>query len=614
MLVGIIRDNKNNYYINLLKEKETYYYNIICTNNEKTFNMNDTQITKLFKELFSSELVFLKKEKEYDVYLDEANNKRYFKNAKEDFHLFFEKNGTSAILYNSDKEKNKSASVKKYTMKNSSGTKTLISAASKLSLVLLIVNVGLVIGRNEYINNFSDLQNTYGKIEAYITNDTKITLEEAKNCILHLSDESLSNEYKKYLANINLLNDVLETGDVSRNYVLRKKLNNISISYFTPKEKELHSDMDGYYNPLDSNIIHLRDNSIHNFHSTALHEFIHLLQDNNQYDYILEASAEIMKAEYFNEKADSYLEPRKRLCVLMEMIGPKPVMECNFKGDTSTFENAIYNNLDEKEAKHFLELFTKSPFYDENSEETNKEIDQLLAKMYKNITGNNISDDQFINYIYENDKMFRTYFNQNTINFYKNFKIGDKSIEEEIDLETAINSDLINKFYYTKQEKITEEEYNNFVNAENQRTFVVYKTIDGYKYNSKDYTVSSTNTNETYTIEDALKKGLVDGIDYYKEEELSYNTLEELKKENPNIIFTEVLFKNGDYGSIFKNNESYVVTVKNYDNMITEPSVAEKFPNQVKDKNLVPSNNHDLKMMLLDNNTNNQREISKKSR
>ncbi len=37
MLIATIRENKNNYYINIEKTKDTYSYHVICANNEIYF-------------------------------------------------------------------------------------------------------------------------------------------------------------------------------------------------------------------------------------------------------------------------------------------------------------------------------------------------------------------------------------------------------------------------------------------------------------------------------------------------------------------------------------------------------------------------------------------------
>ncbi len=78
MLIATIRENKNNYYIHMEKTRDTSSYHVICANNENTFSMNNEEILEFFVQLFQSNLTFYKKIENYDVFLDEAGNKRFF--------------------------------------------------------------------------------------------------------------------------------------------------------------------------------------------------------------------------------------------------------------------------------------------------------------------------------------------------------------------------------------------------------------------------------------------------------------------------------------------------------------------------------------------------------
>ena len=150
----------------------------------------------------------------------------------------------------------------------------------------------------------------------------------------------LTEKQKKYLSNKNFLEDVLYYADSK----YKKELNSIysdyiQIRYFTEKEKKEKPNSAGFVNTSHPNIIHLYDESDEIFYYAASHEFAHSNQYHPHiYRYIDEPSAKIIKAEYFNEEDNSYEDARVNLALLMEIIGPEPVMKLNFKGDFEPFE------------------------------------------------------------------------------------------------------------------------------------------------------------------------------------------------------------------------------------------------------------------------------------
>ena len=105
MLAGIIQEKENHYYIYIEEEKDKNTISVIHSNKENTKCLNEEEAKELLKTILSSALTYQEKQGEYDVYLDEADNKRYFKNGKENYNLFFENNGISAIEYNNPLDK-----------------------------------------------------------------------------------------------------------------------------------------------------------------------------------------------------------------------------------------------------------------------------------------------------------------------------------------------------------------------------------------------------------------------------------------------------------------------------------------------------------------------------
>lgn len=130
------------------------------------------------------------------------------------------------------------------------------------------------------------------------------------------------------------------------------------------------------------NVIFLLDDSQLVFDSTAAHELIHLLQDASQYIYVREASAEMMADEYFGSPSESYEDARANIIYLMEIVGPKPVMECNFKGDTSSFDDAVREYLSIEEANELLIEFCKRS-KDANHDKIKRLLEKMVEKKFE---------------------------------------------------------------------------------------------------------------------------------------------------------------------------------------------------------------------------------------
>ena len=202
----------------------------------------------------------------------------------------------------------------------------------------------------------------------------RLEVKEATYLIDNSSD--LSPEEKQYFKNIAFLIDVLTTAEPSRAEELRQRLTELGILTFT--EEELNDpnkdDVMGYYNDLKNNKIHLRNYTY--FDYAAAHEFVHLCQDPGCPSYIREACAEIMAHEYFGTDLNTYYKTRKNVTYLMEIIGPKPIMECNFTGDTTSFRNAIREYLNEEDTTELMNELYKAP-----KKADHNKISQLLEKI-----------------------------------------------------------------------------------------------------------------------------------------------------------------------------------------------------------------------------------------
>lgn len=502
MLAGIIQEKDNHYYIYIEEEKDKNTISVIHTNKDKTKCLTEEEAKELLKTILSSTLTYKEKQGEYDVYLDEADNKRYFKNGKENYYLFFENNGISAIEYNNPLDKLER-----------------IAKRFIINVAPMIFTLTLGINMRELI----DMPIHYKVLDSIPTEE--ITVDR----MLELINESpnITDEEKDFLKNKEILEKVKRISENNRNYSLSIKLSDIATKRYSNE-----SDEGGYYSVLfPSNLyIHEKIKDKELYYEVFGHEYIHLLQNNCFYFYIGEAVAELMNHEYLQQPIIAYTEQIKRVKVLMEIIGPKAVLECCFSNSTESFENKIKEYLDEKDAKKLLKLLRThaNNFY----LETDVEIDEYLAKMYHKKTGKDIYENPMIQEIYTNLAPERYYFNNNTNYYLEDYKIEKRVVKlEEIELETLAKSENVKYLYYTNKTPCSKEdllkimdedkaEKNSYIALTNDEI----KIEDGHlKYKGK-----------AYTLGELMENGLAKKVYYYKTTQ-TIQTPEELNAIKPNI-------------------------------------------------------------------------------
>ena len=417
MHVGIIRYKSKIIYIDLKdNEIQGYYYH-----NKKRHNISLKTIAVLLNSFFDKRKEeFLKQDGQYKIYLNkDTGYKHFYRDGKEDILKFLTTNGQSAIMYNDAKKK-----------KKDSESKSFIDKKLGLQIVMQLAFYAVIISTNpiEKISSLLDNQTTY-KIDEYSSiNDKEVAkeLEELKS-LINVPDEqfydfesicnaiqlasTLSSEDKTLLYNEELFKQIANTPMTEdRIMSLEEKLTNIQILTYTEEDLEKNKNRIeqglnptvGYYRPLNPNMIYLE--KIDDYDSKS-HEFIHLLQDNNYFYYIREASAEIISNEYYGSSVDSYQEEVKRVKVLMEIIGSNPIWNVNFSGSEEKlqeFTDILYNNLSFDEYDKIIDILTTSPGYKttEEMKVINEEFDRILATLYNNIYHESIENNEVIQYIY----------------------------------------------------------------------------------------------------------------------------------------------------------------------------------------------------------------------
>lgn len=454
MLIGIIKEKNNRYYVHLDNEDNI---SIIYTYKKNIKSLNKDESILFLNNILKSNLTFNKKENGYDIYLDESNNKRYFKNNKEDLTLLYKNNGTNAILYDDiedeDIGENKSKNI---IIKHKKKIILITACLSFYGALQLAPRLKYKLFEPFYFGE--DMTPSYAK---ELINESIYLSQNEKECIY----------------NEDLFEEVLKISNQNRDYELKTKLKDLRIIYDTAEEN-----VGGYYYDLKPNDIYLNEcymySDSRSKENVLCHEFVHLLQTNNGYHYINEACAEIISGEYYNVSEYSYKDRVKRVKVLTEIIGPEAVLNCNFCNDTSLFTKSIEKYLNEEDSERLLNLFMApgSVYINEKELENqvSEEIDELLAKMYYNKYNKDIKNDYWITYLYNDGDInsdLRVYFNKKSSIYYKNIDTEIMIKENGMTLEEFEQSDKVDKYCYNIREIITKEEYDDLYkkNEENVR-------------------------------------------------------------------------------------------------------------------------------------------------
>ena len=271
--------------------------------------------------------------------------------------------------------------------------------------VLIITACEDKIKENKYNNQVKGyyLTENYAYDENYLLN-------------LILNNQNINDEAKLLFANPTFMKDIARTNmSPDKIAVLGYCLHNFKITEYNPARKlvynikELTHQIDNPYGFV-SNESHRKDeinvySNKDNFDTKIiLHEFMHILQQDNKYCYLTESLAEILPFEYFNYPVNTYHNSVKRIYVLMEIIGPEAVWNAFF-GSPEQLESLISKYLSPEETERFLYCLQEKPYNSTYNIETNtscvdKELDKLLETMYYNKFEKDIHDNVKINAIY----------------------------------------------------------------------------------------------------------------------------------------------------------------------------------------------------------------------
>lgn len=495
MHIGLLKIKDKTIYIDNQNKLISYYYK----DGKKQIISNNFVISVLKDLVTCHKKKFLYK-KEYEVYLDEQTGyKHFYKDGKENYTKFFYENGYNAILY---KENSNKFNIKNFTV---NGIKICIS----ITLFLAIFNIA-----NNTLNNPNKITNT--KIE--YTQNKEITIDSSKFKDYILSSENLTKEDQQLLINEAFFEDLSKT-KITEDRVssIDEKMTNITIN--VDEQNKPTDNTLGWYVDLFPNIINVADD---NDNDTKIHEFIHLVQEYSEYSYIKEACADLISSEYYNVESLEYSEAVSRIQFLMELIGPEPIWNLNFSGNTEEFESKIYEILPEEEAKIFLDLLKDSPanLTIEESKQQNDEIDRYLYKIYNILTNENNELNELqkeTGLTFDRYYSNHTYFADSPDNDYS-FCFSKIMPLEEVKQKNIVQTSVAQKTYITKEEASKLE-------IEGKKTFLEYAVLNNnYQVLSileengeiVDY-VFNMNKSEQYSISEAESLGLIQCKYWYYE-------------------------------------------------------------------------------------------------
>lgn len=582
MLIGILKDKDILYYFYCNKDKNNFswYVKKYCDNVVSV--LDSSSAIKIVNNLFDNNLSFLEKKDDYYIFLDSVDNKRYFKDNVEDFNMFFIHNGVDALEFVNDKNDNSKHKkiVKKFNLKDN-----VVFICGTVLLITIVSPIG------------SKLYNMCHKIvEPY---NVSIDYDKINTMISH--SDCLSDDEKTFLCNEDYLSDVLKYSPSVRNYSLNEKFSNIDIDSFSKDEYDYCI---GYYSPIELNKLYVRDDCLNyddNYYDIVAHEFIHLTQANySKYSYVHEACAEMFSYEYYDTKLNSYSDFVKRVKILMEIIGPKPILQCNFDSDDS-IEESVRKYLDEDDAIALLDcLKTTGTEYAKMSgveiKDLNDKVDDLLSKMYFNKTGNNIMNDKIINLIYSNDEHIsnRYYFNTKKEGFYNPTNIGETlSVNSYNDIDDLIKSNRASKYRWYSNQYYSEEEYSKMDEDDHHNCIGFYYemadgiTYDFYAEDEKAYLYNGVRYSEDELINNGLIYGVYNVIDNYEiSDPYSINPN---KKDALTVIYdngTRFEIKYDDKNKCWSGEDVMVYFP------VFEKSIYEKFPEQFSEIDVIENENH----------------------
>lgn len=422
MLVAIIKNADRTYEYLYEIQNELISFHV----DKNGFSLSDNfYINKLISKFnYNSSCEYLTNFKQYKVYYDPSTNFKHFINNKtEDYEMFFRFNGMNACYYKDGKKHDIYSKLF-----------AILGASVILTYAGLISFVGLKFDTNVYYATHISHSIT-GLVGMY--ENKKL---DYKDAIDSINSSNLPDDVKIIISNESFLKLIFSYYEGSPlEYTSSLKFNDLRIQNFK-EDSEENKERNGYYDSFTPNVLYSKEGQSKNSEtSTVIHEFIHLLQaEGNSYYYLDEAVAELMTAELLDSSPVTYFGAIDNLKLLINIIGPEPIYELSFGGDDTSLNNILKSNLSSKEIITLKYYLQKNGEEINNNEEIHSEIKKILYKLYKNIYGKDIEEDQNIMCVL-NDNLSKNA----SISDKRHFLIPDEMKEEEYIMVVGEDEDIL---------------------------------------------------------------------------------------------------------------------------------------------------------------------------
>lgn len=422
MLVAIIKNADRTYEYLYEIQNELISFHI----DKNGFSLSDNSyMNKLISKFnYNSSCEYLTNFKQYKVYYDPSTNFKHFINNKtEDYEMFFRFNGMNACYYKDGKKHDIYSKLF-----------AILGASVILTYAGLISFVGLKFDTNVYYATHTSHSIT-GLVGMY--ENKKL---DYKDAIDSINSSNLPDDVKIIISNESFLKLIFSYYEGSPlEYTSSLKFNDLRIQNFK-EDSEENKERNGYYDSFTPNVLYSKEGQSKNSEtSTVIHEFIHLLQaEGNSYYYLDEAVAELMTAELLDSSPVTYFGAIDNLKLLINIIGPEPIYELSFGGDDTSLNNILKSNLSSKEIITLKYYLQKNGEEINNNEEIHSEIKKILYKLYKNIYGKDIEEDQNIMCVL-NDNLSKNA----SISDKRHFLIPDEMKEEEYIMVVGEDEDIL---------------------------------------------------------------------------------------------------------------------------------------------------------------------------
>ena len=316
-------------------------------------------------------------------------------------------------------------------------------------------------------------------------------------------------------------------------YTSSLKFNDLKLERFKEDNRQ-DENTKGYYDSFTPNVLYSKEGQSKDEEiPTLIHEFIHLLQaEGNSYYYLNEAVAELMTSELLESSPVTYFDAIENLKLLINIIGPEPIYELSFGGDDTSLNNILKSNLTNKEVITLKYYLQKDAVDINNNSDIHIEIKKILYKLYKNMYGKDIEEDQNIMCILNDNLSLSA-----SIKDERYFLVPNKMEDEEYIKVVGEDKKLLaqkgflsEKTCYKEFSKIDSNYYNKnkesndieLIENLNENGEIIGKIMtDGYKTYYKlllspiptsQYEFFSFRTlpSQTISISDAINKGYID--------------------------------------------------------------------------------------------------------